>query len=36
MQSVAEKKNKVQSLVAEFRKYPNGEAVINKIKSQVR
>ena len=36
MQSVAEKKNKVQSLAAEFRKYPNGEAVINKIKSQVR
>ena len=36
MQSVAEKKNKVQSLTAEFRKYPNGEAVINKIKSQVR
>ena len=36
MQEVAEKKNKVQSLAAVFRKEPNGEAVINKIKSQVR
>ena len=36
MQSVAEKKNKVQAMAAEFKKQPGGQAVIDRVKSQVR
>ena len=36
MQSVAEKKNKVQAMAVEFKKQPDGQAVIDRVKSQVR
>ena len=36
MQSVAEKKNKVQAMAAEFKKQPDGQAVIDRVKTQVR
>ena len=36
MQSVAEKKNKVQAMAVELKKQPDGQAVIDRVKSQVR